>query len=180
MENSIIMNFIKNNKKELRTHNVNSFLDSDEFNKVENTEAKRILFYMNAFINSSKKKTDFHKLVKDFSLFIEAVNNNRYLHKTHECYKPVICNYFENLLFLFKHDYINYTYEFVCDLSHFVEVIYKMNYPSIDIKLDIIKYLKRIEEVLYNNKMNINFDNIQRYERCLKELNMRLLLLCAL
>lgn len=171
MENSIILNFIKNNKKELRTHNVDSFLYSAEFNKVENNEAKRILFYMNAFINSSKKKTDFHKLVKDFSLFIEAVNKNRYLHKTHECYKPVICNYFENLLSLFKHNYIKYSNEFVCDLSHFVEVIYKIYYPSVDIKLNIIKYLKRIEEVLYKNKMNINKDNIQRYERYLKELN---------
>ena len=70
MQEAIILNFINKNKKEMKSNDLDSFLESDEYNDLINNESKRNLFYMVLFLNSTKIHNNLSLINKDLSLMI--------------------------------------------------------------------------------------------------------------
>ena len=171
MQEGIIFDFIKKNKKEMKKNDLVSFLNSDNFNDLGNCEVKRILFYIQSFLNSTKRYKSTMLLINELSSMIESIKNNKDYQNIHESYQFTICNYFEQIIFLIENTDAICDKEFINDLNIFVETIAKMYYIHSNELVYIIKYLKNIQLLFQNNKNNIKEEIINKYERCLKILN---------
>ena len=173
MNKAITLEFIKKHRKIMKTNDLDSFLESDEYNDLKNEESKKNLFYLVTFINSAKNYQKLDLINKDLSLIIEYINSNeQYFKNIHESYKFTVCNYLEKALFLIKNNNVILSTEFISDLNNFVEIVSKIYYPNIEAKVDIIKALMKIEEQLEKNKFKIKREYTQRYERYIKELKL--------
>lgn len=170
MQEAINLNFIKKNKKEMKSNDLDSFLESDEYNDLINNELKRNLFYMVLFLNSAKIHNNLSLINKDLSLMIESITNENYLQNIHECYKKTLYNYLEQAYYLIKNKIV-IDVECVSHINNFIEIITRMPYSNNKIKNDIIKCLKKIEELLVKSRKKVNNDNIKRYERYILNLD---------
>ena len=168
MEKDIILTFIRKNKKEMKSEDFNSFIKSDNYNNLDNKEARRIVFYIESFLKSTNNYTKFNILINDFQTIIKSINENEYLQKTHECYKTLLCNFLQNILSLIMNENVLCENTFVSELNIFVDLIEKIYYPNQDMKLDIIKYFISIKKNLEENKNKITKDNTDRFEQYLK------------
>ena len=156
----------------MKSNDLDSFLESDEYNDLENEKSKKSLFYIVSLINSAKTYQNLYLINKDLSLILESISNDKYFEDIHESFKFIICNYLERALFLIQNDDVILSAEFISDLNNFVEIISKIYYPNGRGKLDIIMDLMKIEQLLEKNKFKIKKEYIQRYERYIKELKL--------
>ena len=171
MQQDIILRFIKNNRNEMKKSDLLSFATSSEFNNIDNEESKRILFYFQSFINSSKKYTKLNSIVNELDLIFETINSNKSYQNIHGSYQVTICNYLEQIIYLIKNTDTIYDTNFVYDLTDFIEIITKIYYNHSDEIVEVVKYLKNIEIILQYNKNKINKENIINYEKCQQILN---------
>ena len=171
MEKAIVLKFIQQNKNQMRADDLNSFLNSNEYNKLENAESKRILFYMKIILNSTKDYKTLGLINKELSLIIESIHRNANLRNIHECYEISICNYLEKILLLIKDNNYVCDCDYISDVNNFVEIMSIIIYSDSISKIDIIKYLETIMKQLQNNKNKIAYEFVQRYDRYLIKLN---------
>ena len=171
MEKAIVLKFIQQNKNQMRADDLNSFLYSNEYNKLENAESKRILFYMKIILNSTKDYKTLGLINKELSLIIESIHRNANLRNIHECYEISICNYLEKILLLIKDNNYVCDCDYISDVNNFVEIMSIIIYSDSISKIDIIKYLETIMKQLQNNKNKIAYEFVQRYDRYLIKLN---------
>ena len=171
MEKAIVLKFIQQNKNQMRADDLNSFLYSNEYNKLENAESKRILFYMKIILNSTKDYKTLGLINKELSLIIESIHRNENLRNIHECYEISICNYLEKILLLIKDNNYVCDCDYISDVNNFVEIMSIIIYSDSISKIDIIKYLETIMKQLQNNKNKIAYEFVQRYDRYLIKLN---------
>jgi hypothetical protein len=171
MEKAIVLKFIQQNKNQMRTDDLNSFLYSNEYNKLENAESKRILFYMKIILNSTKDYKTLGLINKELSLIIESIHRNANLRNIHECYEISICNYLEKILLLIKDNNYLCDCDYISDVNNFVEIMSIIIYSDSISKIDIVKYLEKIMKQLQNNKNKIAYEFVQRYDRYLIKLN---------
>ena len=171
MEKAIVLKFIQQNKNQMRTDDLNSFLYSNEYNKLENAESKRILFYMKIILNSTKDYKTLGLINKELSLIIESIHRNANLRNIHECYEISICNYLEKILLLIKDNNYACDCDYISDVNNFVEIMSIIIYSDSISKIDIVKYLEKIMKQLQNNKNKLAYEFVQRYDRYLIKLN---------
>ena len=171
MEKAIVLKFIQQNKNQMRADDLNSFLYSNEYNKLENAESKRILFYMKIILNSTKDYKTLGLINKELSLIIESIHRNANLRNIHECYEISICNYLEKILLLIKDNNYACDCDYISDVNNFVEIMSIIIYSDSISKIDIVKYLEKIMKQLQNNKNKIAYEFVQRYDRYLIKLN---------
>ena len=171
MEKAIVLKFIQQNKNQMRADDLNSFLNSNEYNKLENAESKRILFYMKIILNSTKDYKTLGLINKELSLIIESIHRNANLRNIHECYEISICNYLEKILLLIKDNNYVCDCDYISDVNNFVEIMSIIIYSDSISKIDIVKYLEKIMKQLQNNKNKIAYEFVQRYDRYLIKLN---------
>ena len=171
MEKAIVLKFIQQNKNQMRSDDLNSFLYSNEYNKLENAESKRILFYMKIILNSTKDYKTLGLINKELSLIIESIHRNANLRNIHECYEISICNYLEKILLLIKDNNYACDCDYISDVNNFVEIMSIIIYSDSISKIDIVKYLEKIMKQLQNNKNKIAYEFVQRYDRYLIKLN---------
>ena len=171
MEKAIVLKFIQQNKNQMRADDLNSFLYSNEYNKLENAESKRILFYMKIILNSTKDYKTLGLINKELSLIIESIHRNANLRNIHECYEISICNYLEKILLLIKDNNYLCDCDYISDVNNFVEIMSIIIYSDSISKIDIVKYLEKIMKQLQNNKNKIAYEFVQRYDRYLIKLN---------
>ena len=171
MEKAIVLKFIQQNKNQMKADDLNSFLYSNEYNKLENAESKRILFYMKIILNSTKDYKTLGLINEELSLIIESIHRNANLRNIHECYEISICNYLEKILLLIKDNNYVCDCDYISDVNNFVEIMSIIIYSDSISKIDIVKYLEKIMKQLQNNKNKIAYEFVQRYDRYLIKLN---------
>ena len=169
-----ILDYIANNKEDMDKNDFDDFFESDNYNNIKDEDSKRTIFYMTAFLMSTKEYKEFGEIIKEFIKIIGAIKENKYLQKTHECYEELISNFLKNIRQLLNSDDIyenKYENIFIQNLNHLVEELDKIIYPP-NLKLNsIINNWKRIYDELISHKDNIKKDNIKKFERYTKHLN---------
>ena len=169
MDNQILT-YIQNNKESMGKNDFDTFIESDDFNDMDD-ESKRIIFYMESFIMSTKDYKIFSEIINDFTKIIVFIKDNEYLQNTHESYETLICNYLQKIReLLSKNDLLENENEFIQNLSKFKDEITKLYFPNND-KYNIINNLNKVVKQLDNIKDDISKENINKFERYSKELN---------
>ena len=168
-----ILDYISNNKEDMTQNDFNNFFESDKYNNIKDEESKRTIFYMTSFLMSTKLYKEFGEIIKEFIKITGAINENKYLQKTHECYEELICNFLKKIKQLLTSDDI---YEnkneniFIKNLNELVDEIDNIFYPP-NLELNtIINDWKKIYKELNSNKDNISKNNIKKFERYTKKL----------
>ena len=172
MEKSIL-DYIKDNKKDMGKDDFDTFFESDKYNDLDD-DSKRIIFYMTTFIMSVKDYKTFSNVIDDFIKITLTIKRNEYLKNTHECYEEIICNYLKKIKSLldkgdlYEKESQN---EFIKSLNNFVDELNDIYYPNNKMKSNTIKYWKKIENELDSLKEEISKENIKKFERYKKNLN---------
>ena len=78
-------------KNLMEEENFEKFFESSQFNALDENQ-KREIFYMKSFYMSTKEYDTLKNCINDFIYFITNINDNDYLHNTHECYEIIINN----------------------------------------------------------------------------------------
>ena len=167
-----ILNYMKTNRKIMGQTDFDTFTESDEFNDM-NEDSRKILFYINIFIMSTKDYKDFSEIIKDFKKIIIYIKGNEYLYNVDEIYEAIIINYLKKIQELLLKNYINENEnKFIIELNTFTEEIKNICFPknNPNMKLNINKYLERIKNQLDIIKEDINETNIKKYERYIDKL----------
>jgi hypothetical protein len=122
---------------------------------------------------STKSYKEFGEIIKEFIKITGAINENKYLQKTHECYEELICNFLKKIrqLLALDDNYENKNEnEFIQNLNHLVDELDHIFYPPYLELNAIINDWKKIYKELNSNKDNISKNNIKKFERYTKKL----------
>ena len=168
-----ILDYISNNKEDMTQNDFNNFFESDKYNNIKDEESKRTIFYMTSFLMSTKLYKEFGEIIKEFIKITGAINENKYLKKTHECYEELICNFLKKIrqLLALDDNYENKNEnEFIQNLNHLVDELDQIFYPPYLELNTIINDWKKIYKELNSNKDNISKNNIKKFERYTKKL----------
>ena len=168
-----ILDYIKNNSKKLGQDDFDNFIESPEFNEMEDN-SKRELFYINAFIMSTNNyNNNFKKIISDFLKIISFIDYYDYMHIIHESYETIICNYLDKIENLSRKEAHENENEFIECLNMLVDDIEKIYFPenSNKMKLNIAKSLGYIKIQLDRIKEEISKENLSKLERYKNNLN---------
>ena len=122
-----ISNYIKNKNKIMGKENFNIFIESDEYNDMDDN-SKRITFYMVTFIMSINEYKKFKDIIKDFINIILFIKENDYLQNFHEIYENLLLNYFNKIKEIIpiinisekkeENEFIEYLREFIEEIQN--------------------------------------------------------------
>ena len=146
------------------------FFESDEFNNLDE-KLKREIFYMKSFYISTKEYKQLENCIKDFIYLIKYINDNDYLHNTHECYEIIIKNYLNQIDDRLKPCLKENQDNFIENIYEFVENLDSIYLSNAQCAKSIIKELKNLQEEILNYKKKINEENKMKFERYTKKLD---------
>ena len=163
-----ILDYIKNNSNKLGKVDFDNFIESPEFNEMED-DSKRELFYIHTFIMSiNNYNNNFKEIISDFLKVISFIDYYDYMHIIHESYETIICNDLKNIEILsIKEEVYENEIEFIESLNMLVDDIEKIYFPenSNKMKFNIAKRLGNIKIQLDRIKEEKRKENIIKLER---------------
>ena len=164
-----VIQFLKENDNILEENDFEKFINSDEFNDLEEGPRNEI-FYMKAFEMSSKEyeKDKLKECINDFNMIIKTIkefkeNDDHY--KIHECYEAIIKNYLNTFDDLFKPCFKEDQNGFTFAIHNLVDGLDNIIFPNNKFKNEIINELKNILGILKKLFKSINQENKLRFER---------------
>ena len=166
MEN--VIQYLKNNNI-MNPINFNSFVESNEFNDLDE-DSKKDIFYMVAFSMSTKDYSLLDDVINDFVLIITFINENEYLHDTQELYEFIVNNYLNNIDDLLKPCFKKNQEIFINNLHKFTESLKQLYFANEKCKKSIIKELENLSESLYALSKKIEDKYQLKFKRYLNDL----------
>ena len=164
-----VIQCLKENDNILEENDFEKFINSDEFNDLEEGPRNEI-FYMKAFDMSSKEyeKDKLKECINDFNMIIKTIkefkeNDDHY--KIHECYEAIIKNYLNTFDDLFKPCFKEDQNGFTFAIHNLVDGLDNIIFPNNNFKNEIINELKNILGILKKLFKSINHENKLRFER---------------
>ena len=164
-----VIQCLKENDNILEENDFEKFINSDEFNDLEEGPRNEI-FYMKAFEMSCKEyeKDKLKECINDFNMIIKTIkefkeNDDHY--KIHECYEAIIKNYLNTFDDLFKPCFKEDQNGFTFAIHNLVDGLDNIIFPNNNFKNEIINELKNILGILKKLFKSINHENKLRFER---------------
>ena len=170
MEN--VIQYLQNNNNIMNIINpinFNSFVESNEFNDLDE-DSKKDIFYMVAFSMSTKDYSLLDDVINDFVLIITFINENEYLHDTQELYEFIVNNYLNNIDDLLKPCFKKNQEIFINNLHKFTESLKQLYFANEKCKKSIIKELENLSESLYALSKKIEDKYQLKFKRYLNDL----------
>ena len=170
MEN--VIQYLQNNNNIMNIINpinFNSFVESNEFNDLDE-DSKKDIFYMIAFSMSTKDYSLLEDVINDFVLIITFINENEYLHDTQELYEFIVNNYLNNIDDLLKPCFKKNQEIFINNLHKFTESLKQLYFANEKCKKSIIKELENLSESLYALSKKIEDKYQLKFKRYLNDL----------
>ena len=156
--------------EEKKFKDFDSFFESDEFNKIEDLEIKRKVFYYFALKFSTKENKNITELYQDLKWILEKMQSKDYLKKyDKEIYINIMNNYLE------KVEIFNARKNFYCIEQHLYKIrdlikLFNNHYQKKECPKEIFESLQDLYEIiLIKKKHKVPHEHQKKIERHLNE-----------
>ena len=156
--------------EEKKFKDFDSFFESDEFNKIEDLEIKRKVFYYFALKFSTKENKNITELYQDLKWILEKMQSKDYLKKyDKEIYINIMNNYLE------KVEIFNARKNFYCIEQHLYKIrdlikLFNNHYQKKECPKEIFESLQDLYEIiLIKKKHKVPYEHQKKIERHLNE-----------